>query len=78
MLIGLIVLGLAVLAAPFWGVTLIAGGSLLVAAGLASPLPISLDFIGAQHPDPLLAPALVVLAFGVPAIVVAVVDILTG
>ena len=50
----------------------------LVAAGLASPLPISLDFIGAQHPEPLLAPALVVLGFGAPAMVAAVIGILTG
>ena len=78
MLIGLITLWLAVAVAPDWGVLLIAGGSLLVAAGLASPLPISLDFIGAQHPEPLLAPALVVLGFGAPAMVAAVIGILTG
>jgi hypothetical protein len=90
MAMGLIALGLVEVAAFLsdsstmfgWGVAVIAGGSLLLAAGLASPLPISLDFMWGQNlfsqPEPLLAPALLVFAFGVPAIVVAAIDILTG
>ena len=65
------------------GAGIIAGLSLLIAVGLASPLPISWEFYWDQnifpaHPDPVPGEALIVLSFGAPSVIWVAVAIATS